>query len=146
MDGIARSSIDNNRNPYDIGARCPQHVDCGQHAATRCRRILHREHPPPGYLRAFDSPLQSVCLFRLSHHTCVYRASLSGGRVKHRCCYWVSTERKAADRVEIQIRYEIEHHPSNERGGRVVQGHSTKIYVPVRLATGRQHHLAVHHG
>ena len=63
VDRGARAAVYQHRLPCHFGARFPQRVDRGKHGGARGRRVLHREHPAPGDVGAFDPPLQPVCLF-----------------------------------------------------------------------------------
>ena len=52
----------------------------------------------------------------------------------------------AADGVVAQVAGELAHHPADQRGRLVVEGHPAQVDVPVRLLAGGQRDLPAHHG
>src|SRR3990170_3729413 len=118
---FTRTSINDNRYTHNLGSGLFECLDRGQHTAARRRGVLHRHHSAARHIGTFDPALQSVCLLRLPHHEGIELPSSGRGRVQHRRRDWVRAQGQAANRVEVPVRSEIEHYPTNERSGRMVQ-------------------------
>src|SRR5699024_582914 len=93
------------------------------------------------YVRPLDTPLQTVCLVRLTDHEGVQFAPAGVRRVQHRGGHRVRTQRQPADRVELQVRDVVQHDRADQRCGSSVQGHPAQIDVVVGLLPGGQGHL-----
>jgi hypothetical protein len=61
-------------------------------------------------------------LLRLAYDARVHRSANCGSRVQHRRGDGVRSQRQPAHDIELPVRNEIEHHPSDQRRGRVMKG------------------------
>ena len=141
-----RSSIDDHRDPDNLGTVLEQRIDGRENGRSSGRCVLDSQHSPTGDTRAFDPSLQAMLLLGLANNEGIKSLSIFSSGMQHGSGHWISPEGQSSNGIEGPVRRELAHHISYERGGNRVEGDPSQIDVVVGLPATGQDHFAVDYG